>query len=125
MDASIMIPELHKVKQYEREDDFIAKIHEVMKAHLSDEAFGVDDLCSILAMSRSQLYRKFRALSHVGIREYLISFRLHYAKQLLKQSDLSVTQIAYEVGFKNLSHFIQRFHTENGVSPGYFRNHPA
>jgi signal transduction histidine kinase/DNA-binding response OmpR family regulator len=122
--ASMVIPELHQLKQYEREDAFISRIQEAMKANLSDEEFGVGDLCRILGMSRSQLYRKFRALTHVGIRNYLINFRLHMAKQLLRESDLSVTQIAYEVGFRNLSHFIQRFQMENGVSPGHFRSHP-
>ncbi|MEN8201043.1 MAG: ATP-binding protein [Bacteroidota bacterium] len=123
--ASVVIPELLKVKQYEREDRFMARIHEVMSAHLSDEEFGVGDLCSDVGMSRSQLYRKFKALSDLGIRNYLITFRLHAAKQLLKESDLSVTQVAYEVGFKNLSHFSRKFRLEHGVSPGHFRNNPA
>ncbi|MEN8156532.1 MAG: ATP-binding protein [Bacteroidota bacterium] len=123
--ASVMIPEQFRVKQYEREDRFIARIHEVMTKNLSDERFGVEGLCTDLGMSRSQLYRKFKVLYEHGIRNYLITFRLHAAKQLLKESDLSVTQVAYEVGFKNLSHFSRKFRSVHGVSPGYFRDPQA
>ncbi len=123
--ASVVIPELLRVKQYEREDRFIARIHEVITTNLSDERFGVEGLCTDLGMSRSQLYRKFKALYEKGIRNYLITFRLHAAKQLLKESDLSVTQVAYEVGFKNLSHFSRKFRSVHGVTPGHFRDHQA
>lgn len=123
--ASVLIPKQFKVKQYEREDRFIARIHEIMTNNLSDESFGVEGLCIDLGMSRSQLYRKFKALYEKGIRNYLITFRLHAAKQLLKESSLSVTQVAYEVGFKNLSHFSRKFRSVHGVSPGHFRENQA
>ena len=115
--SRFMLPEPTKDKLLSREDAFMKKIHESFQQNLADESFGVEQLCGIMAMSRAQLYRKFKALTNRSIKEYLRSYRLHTARQLLAESELNVTQVAFEVGFKNLSHFSQCFREEHGISP--------
>ena len=104
-------------KGYNIEDLFILKIREFMFANLSDDMFNVNRLCDEVAMSRSQLYHKFKSLTNRTIFEYLQSLRLLKAKELLLTSDITVSEAAYQTGFKNLSHFSRVFTKEYGVNP--------
>ena len=99
------------------EDAFMLKIRGIMEAHLDNDQFGIQQLCKEIGMSRAQLYRKFKSLTDKTVNEYLISFRLFKAKEMLMNSDLNVSEVAYEVGFKNLSHFSRAFREAFGLSP--------
>ena len=104
-------------KAIQREDLFMHQVRSIMKTHLSDENFGIPQLCQELAMSRAQLYRKFEALTNVPVGKFIRTLRLRKAKELLENSSLNVTEVAFEVGFRNLSHFSTAFKEEFGVSP--------
>ncbi|TAJ12075.1 response regulator [Marinilabiliaceae bacterium JC017] len=108
-------------KALQREDSFMEQVRTIMEQHMGDEAFGIDQICSETAMSRAQLYRKFKALSDKTVGEYLRSLRLKKAQELLKKTDLNITQVAFEVGFKNLSHFSHAFLEEFGYNPSKAR----
>ncbi len=68
-------------------------------------------------MSRSQLYRKFDALTNLTASKFIRTIRLRRAKEFLQNADLNVTEAAIETGFRNLSHFSAVFKEEFGVSP--------
>ena len=93
------------------------KIRKIMSANLSDEMFDIQKLCLAVAMSRAQLYRKFKSLTDKTLNEYLRSLRLLKAKELLRTSDINVSEAAYKTGFKNLSHFSRVFTEEFGMNP--------
>lgn len=99
------------------EDTFIQKVNQILSEHLGDEAFGINELCRSLGMSRSQLYRKFRALTDISVHHFFRKLRLNKALELLHTSDLNITEVALETGFKNLSHFSKVFFEEFGVTP--------
>ena len=119
--SSFVLPEPSNEKQLRLEDGFMYKLHEAFQENLEVEDFGIEQLCDIMAMSRAQLYRKFKALTDRTLMDYLISFRLHQARELLMKSDLNVTQAAYQVGFKNLAHFSTRFREKYGIKPSEVR----
>jgi AraC-like DNA-binding protein len=73
-----------------------------------------------LAMSKTQLHRKLKALTNEAPGELLRNFRLKKAAQLLSQKADSVTQIAYKVGFNNLSYFAKCFKELYGVAPSTY-----
>jgi CheY-like chemotaxis protein len=100
------------------EDAFMSKIRSIMEAHLDNEQFGILELCREAGMSRAQLYRKFKTLTDKTVNEYLIQFRLFKANELLSNTDLNVSEVAWEVGFKNLSHFSRVYSETFGHSPG-------
>ena len=102
---------------FQAEDSFMSRIREVMNLHLSDENFGIRELCLALAMSRTQLYRKFSILSNKSVGQYLRSMRLYRAREILEAGAMNVTQTAFEVGYKDLSHFSKSFKEEFGISP--------
>ncbi|NUO02632.1 MAG: helix-turn-helix domain-containing protein [Saprospiraceae bacterium] len=109
-------------KAVQQEDAFMQKVREVLEANVSDEDFGIPQLCKALAMSRAQLYRKFDALTDLPVHQYMRNLRLRKAKTLLETTDLNVTEVALEVGFKNLSHFSRSFSEEFGVSPSSMKH---
>jgi len=54
--------------------------------------------------------------------QYLVRSRLRHAARLLTEEDSAITDIAYDVGFGDLSNFVRTFHRAAGVSPGAFRD---
>ena len=103
------------------EDAFMLKIRGIMEAHLDNDQFGIHELCKEIGMSRAQLYRKFKSLTDKTVNEYLMNFRLFKAKEMLSNTDLNVSEVAYEVGFKNLSHFSRAFTEAFGLNPSSVR----
>jgi transcriptional regulator GlxA family with amidase domain len=82
--------------------------------------FGVPQMQEELAMSKTQLHRKLKALTNESPGELLRNFRLKRAAQLLKQSADNITQIALQVGFINHSYFAKCFKELYGVVPSAY-----
>jgi signal transduction histidine kinase/DNA-binding response OmpR family regulator len=114
---SLELPPPTDDKSIQQEDAFMRKVREVLEANLSDEDFGILQLCRALGMSRAQLYRKFDTLTNQPVHKYMRNLRLQKAKTLLETTDLNVTEVALEVGFKNLSHFSRSFSEAFGKAP--------
>jgi DNA-binding response OmpR family regulator/two-component sensor histidine kinase len=103
------------------EDAFIHNIHEILSSQIGNEHFGIPELCQSMSMSRTQLYRKFSALTDQSIGHYFRTLRLNKAKELIKHSKMNITQIAFEVGFNDSSYFSRIFKEETGISPKNYR----
>jgi len=106
-----------KYKSMPLELNFMQKVRNILETHIHNENFGIETLCRELPMSRAQLYRKFNALTNLTVSKYIRSIRLHKAKQLLLTTPLDVSEVAFQVGFKNLSHFSSSFTQEFGINP--------
>lgn len=104
------------------EDAFMIRVRNILEKNMENEDYGINDLCRELAVSHAQLYRKFKSISNQTISGYFKLLRLHKAKELLQKHDLNITQIAFAVGFKNLSHFSREFAHEFGQSPKKIQN---
>lgn len=103
------------------EDAFLTKLKEIIENHLSDATFGTAELCQEIGMSKSQLYRKLKALTNRSIALFIRSIRLNHGKQLLETSNLTISEIAYEVGFTDPFYFSRTFSEEFGQAPSHFR----
>jgi len=93
-----------------QDDQFLMKALKLAEDYLSDPDFTVESFAGQMGMSRSQLFRKLRALTDVTLSEFLKTIRLKRAAQLLQQNFGTVSQIAYEVGFTSPSYFSKSFH---------------
>lgn len=99
---------------------FLEKIISLLEDNYKDPEFNIQQMQEVLAMSKSQLHRKLKALTNEAPGELLRNFRLKRAAQLLAHKVDNVTQIAYQVGFNNLSYFAKCFKEFYGVSPSTF-----
>lgn len=104
-----------------KEDAFLLKVRRSVESNISDENFGISQLCDVLAISRTQLHRKLKAVTGKPTSHVVRSIRLKKAKTLLQNSELNVSEVGYEVGYANSSHFAQDFRREFGQAPSKFK----
>ena len=104
------------------EDPFISKFRSTIEQHMADSELSVEDIGAQLGMSRVQLYRKVKALTGFTPVEQLRKARLSHARQLLLTTTLSVSEVAYQVGFTAPSYFTKCFKEEFGMLPGDARS---
>ena len=98
------------------------KVKAVIEENLSDATFGVQELSRELGLSRSQLFRKIKALTGKSILLYIRSVRLHKAREMLKSTRLNISEVGYMVGFTNPAYFSTAFLNEFGESPSAVRH---
>jgi AraC-like DNA-binding protein len=84
------------------------------------ESISIGDIAKKSGVSSRNLNRLFQAELSITPKHYLISKRIEYAKSLLKQKGSSVTETAFECGYKSLSQFIKTFHKVTGKLPSEF-----
>jgi AraC family transcriptional regulator len=89
------------------------------------EALSLESLARRMGLSPFHFLRLFRRELQVTPHQYLIRARLRHAAALLLDSQAPVTQVAYAVGFADLSNFVRTFHREIGCSPLAFRRGPG
>jgi AraC-like DNA-binding protein len=102
------------------DEQFLQKTLDLFEERYADPDFGTAEMQESLAMSKAQLHRKFKAITSQTPGELLRNFRLKRAAQILEKDGDSVTQVAYAVGFNNLSYFAKCFKELFGVSPSAF-----
>lgn len=86
-----------------------------------DRGLNIEDYAYLTGRSLSTFHRDFKRQFGVAPKKWLISKRMEKAKSLLKSDDISVTQLALESGYENVSHFIKAFRREFGISPKQFQ----
>jgi len=97
---------------------FLQRAMEVVDRHMSDDAFGIDDFSREIGLSRTQLHRKLVALTDCSARDFVRRLRLERASDLLHRNAGNVSEVAYQVGFRDPSHFAKCFRRQFGVPPG-------
>ena len=101
--------------------EFLKMLKENISNQLSDENFSIDSLTAIMNMSRSNFYRKLKALTGMSPNEYLKNCRLNRAAELLKEG-YRITEIFEQTGFCSSSYFAKCFKAKFGVLPKDFQN---
>ena len=103
------------------ENAFISQFKSIVEKRLVDSNLSVEDLAAAMGLSRVQLYRKVKALTGSSPVDLLRKARLAQAQKLLQESALSVSEIAYQVGFASPSYFTKCYKDEFGTVPGEAR----
>lgn len=104
-----------------RDDEFIVKLRQLLEDNLSESDFNVKKLSSDLNISTTHLYRKLKALTGLSPVEFIRAFKLQKACELLSNSNYSIKEIGYRLGFNNLSYFVKCFREQFEVTPSAFR----
>ncbi|WP_344729568.1 helix-turn-helix domain-containing protein [Corallibacter vietnamensis] len=100
---------------------FIEQAKIFVLENLSNEQFGVSELATLMNMSRSNLLRKIKKETQLSVSQFIRQIRLEKGMELLEQTDYTVSEISYQVGFGNNSYFIKCFREHFGYSPGEVR----
>lgn len=103
------------------EDVFLKNVQKIILENLGVANFGPNELAKAMMVSRSQLHRKLKALADISTSNYINKIRLQEAKKILLQSDKSVSEIAYEVGFSSPQYFSTSFSAAFACSPSDYR----
>jgi AraC-like DNA-binding protein len=98
----------------------IDRVIAYMKEHLS-EPMSLDTMAKVAGLSRSGLIWKFNRQFKTTPQQYFIQLRMQLAKQLLLESDLSISHIADKCGYDDIYYFSNAFRKNVGVSPSSFR----
>ena len=102
----------------DRDKQFLKQLHAIIQKNLSDSEFSVEDIGKQIGLSRVQLYRKVKAMTGSSVVDLLRKARLAKAKRLLESRSMSVSEVAYDVGFSAPSYFTKCFKDEYGMLPG-------
>lgn len=96
----------------------IQKLKEIVIANLHNEDFGVKELSSASGISRSTIHRKLKTHLNKSISKFIREIRLERAMEMLRIRDETVSEIAYNVGFRSPTYFNSCFHHYFGFPPG-------
>ncbi len=111
-----MLPEV-KVK----DNNFLQMIKKHLVQNIGNENYQIEDLSDAVHLGRVQLFRKLKALTGKNYTELIREMRVHRAKELLKKTDLTINEVAFQVGFKEGNYFGKVFKKEVGMSAGRYR----
>ncbi len=102
------------------DQQFLTKALELLETHKSDPDFSAENLQKELGVSRTLLHVKLKALTGQSTTEFIRTYRLKYAAQLIQQHFGNIAQVAYEAGFNDQSYFTKSFKKHFGVAPSEY-----
>lgn len=102
------------------DEEFLNKIQKIIDTRMTDPDFKAEDFARELHLSRMQLHRKLKALTGLNTTEFIRSQRLKTATTLLSDSELTVSEVAYSVGFNTPSYFIKCFKEAYNCTPSEY-----
>ena len=100
------------------EHEFVKRLAKIVEANLQNEQFGVSELTREMRMSRSNIHRQLKALTNLSVSQFIRKVRLDKAMEMLRETDDSVSEIAFKVGFGSPAYFNHCFHEHFGFPPG-------
>lgn len=123
-DKTAIGPQIHhdSVKSHSADHIFLNAVNNAIQCSLSDENFSVEKLAERVNQSRSNLHRRLTKLNGETPSAMIRRIRLERGAQLLSQNAGNVSETAYSIGFKNVSHFSRAFREHFGQSPSEYSN---
>lgn len=98
---------------------FITSLDQLIEDHLTDNDFGVSFISRAMGMSAPILYRKLKAITNLSLNNYVKTYKLNKAKELLS-SHMNISEVAYAVGFSDRKYFSKEFKKLFGVNPSEY-----
>lgn len=103
------------------DEAFLEKMMQVVETHIDDPELGVELICKKVAMSRTVLYKKLKAVTDMSVNDFVKSVRLKKAMLLLRQDgQYNINEVAYMVGFSDRKYFSKEFKKQFGITPSEY-----
>lgn len=106
-------------------NSFLSEAKSIILEHISNEQFGVSELAEKMHISRSSLLRKIKKQTSLSASQFIREVRLQKASTLLLETDLTASEISFEVGFSNPSYFTKCYREYFGYPPGETKTRKA
>ncbi|MBI9064169.1 MAG: response regulator [Marinilabiliaceae bacterium] len=104
------------------DEQFLEKTIQLIEENISNHEFSIENLSLALGLSHDNFYRKIKNLSGMSAAQFIRMIRLKRAAQMLDNTDYSISEILYEVGFTNPSYFAKCFKQQFGISAKEYQN---
>jgi YesN/AraC family two-component response regulator len=102
------------------DEKFLKKAMDTIEQNIDDPNYDIETFASDIGVSRMQLYRKLEALTNMTVKEFIRDIRIKRAAQLLEQNRANISEIIYQVGFRDLAYFRKCFREQYGTSPSEY-----
>ncbi len=108
-------------KLVNKDQKFLEELTEIIQKHIDDPRLTVEKLCEIACISRTLIHLKLKKLTSMSTTEFIKSIRLGEARKLLEEGSLTVSEVAYKVGFNDPDYFRRSFKKIYSQSPSEFK----
>lgn len=116
----VMLPNAPLPESPKQEHAFVIQVKEILERQHGDADFSVGQFADEMAMSRKNLLRKTKTMMNTSPSDLIRNFRLEQAARLLQEHEGAIADVAYQVGYNNLSYFSKVFRETYGQSPSHF-----
>jgi AraC-like DNA-binding protein len=106
---------------------FLEKVIKLINENIADNELNVDFLARNIGMSRVHMYRKIKELTNQSAYDFIKTIRMQQASEILSKQKVNISEVAYALGYSNLSHFSNSFKDYYGLSPKEYseKNRPV
>lgn len=111
---------MEQIKVKGNNDALMERIMKSINKNISNPDFNVEELTEDVGISRAQLHRKMKEITGISTGEFIRNLRLEQAARLISEGKINITQVAYNVGFNNQTHFSTVFKKHFGMSPSEY-----
>ena len=116
-----IVPQITEEKIESLDEKFVKEATRYVEENLSNTEISVETMSEKLGMSRVHLYKRMLAITGVTPSEFIRQIRLRHAEQLLRRSQLTISEISYQVGFNYPRYFSKYFKEMYGVMPSQYK----
>ncbi len=112
---------MRELNEMSMDHKFLITARLIVERNIGNSSFGVEQMADEIHLSRSQMFRKMKALIGITPSEFINHIRLEKAAQLIRMKSDTLSQIGYSVGYNEQSYFAKKFRKKFGVSPKEFQ----
>ncbi len=113
-------PNPREITTNSKDAEFLEKLIKYVEDHIGDSELNINNLAQTLAMSRSTFFRKIKAITGNTGKDFVDTIRLKKAAQLLLNSGMNISEVAYTIGHSNPQYFSKWFKAYFKVSPSEY-----
>lgn len=103
------------------DEKFMQKLYATVRNNLSNSSMNLDSFCKEIGLSKSNLYRKIKQITGLSPNEFIRNFRLETAARMLRETDMTISDIYCAVGYNSLAYFSNSFKALYGISPSEYK----
>lgn len=111
---------INSISGTKSDEDWLIRLNDIINKNISNTEFSVDEMASLINMSRSLLYNKLKTISGLTPNDFIKLIRLKKAAEMIASNQYRINEVCYSVGFNSPSYFAKCFQKQFGVLPKDF-----